>query len=59
VIGGSKLGVWMKKGFWNRRFWSVQMMLRLSEATRRLSELPCSFPELEIDRSLKREPSER
>ena len=52
VIGGSKLGFWKKKGFENRRFWSVQMMLRLSE-------LPRSCPELEFDRSLKRKPSER
>ena len=59
VIGGSKLGFWMKEGLRNRRFWSVQMMLRLSEATRRLSELPFSCPELEFDRSLKRKPSEQ
>jgi len=49
----------MKKSLENRRFWSVQMMLRLSEATRRLSEMPCSCPELEIDCSLKRAPSEQ
>jgi len=56
---GIKIGFWMKKGFENRRFWSVQMMLHLSEGTRHLSELPCSCLELEIDRSLKRAPSEQ
>jgi len=56
---GIKIGFLDEKGVENRRFCSVQMMLRLSEATRRLSELPCSCPELEIDRSRKRAPSEQ